>query len=132
MMAQMSRKVIPFHISIGPYTSGESYPVRATFQRAATLTELVLTELVLDGTADLLETGEPALDDAAVFGRALGRALFTPPRRGLLLQSVKTVARVGGRLQLQLQGAPAGLAPLPGELMTIGLTRPWARALHDD
>jgi peptidoglycan/xylan/chitin deacetylase (PgdA/CDA1 family) len=132
MMAQMSRKVIPFHISIGPYTSGESYPVRATFERVERLSELQLPELVLDATADLLETGELALDDAAVFGRALGRALFTPPLRELLLQSVKLAARVGGRLQLQLQIAPPELAPLPWELMTIGLARPWSPALHDD
>jgi peptidoglycan/xylan/chitin deacetylase (PgdA/CDA1 family) len=132
MMLQMSRKVIPFHISIGPYTSGESYPVRATFQRAETLSELQLPELVLDGTADLLETGDLALDDAVMFGRALGRALFTPPLRDLLLQSVKTAARLGERLQIQLQIAPPELAPLPWELMTIGLARPWSPALHDD
>jgi peptidoglycan/xylan/chitin deacetylase (PgdA/CDA1 family) len=127
----MSRKVIPFHISIGPYTSGETYPVRASFERAEILTELQLPDPVLDATADLLELGELRLDDAAVFGRALGRALLTPPLRELLLQSVKA-ARAVGRLQLQLQIAPPELAPLPWELVTIGLARPWSPALHDD
>jgi peptidoglycan/xylan/chitin deacetylase (PgdA/CDA1 family) len=129
----MIRKAIPFHISIGPCTSGTTYPVRATFEGAETHTELLLPDLVLDAAADLLEPGGSAqLGDAAMFGRALGRALLTPPLRDLLLQSVKSAAQAGGRLQLQLQVAPAELVPLPWELVTIGVSRPWSPALRAD
>ena len=78
----MSRTAIPFHITIGPCTSGTSYPVRAVFGRAETLTELQLPDHVLDAAASLLEHGGVAqLGDAALFGRSLGRALLTPPPR---------------------------------------------------
>jgi peptidoglycan-N-acetylglucosamine deacetylase len=129
----MIRKAIPFHISIGPCTSGTTYPVRATFEGAETRTELLLPDLVLDAAADLLEPGGSAqLGDAAMFGRALGRALLTPPLRDLLLQSVKSAGQAGGRLQLQLQVAPVELTPLPWELVTIGVSKPWSPALRAD
>ncbi len=129
----MSRTVIPFHISIGPCTSGTTYPVRATFGRTETLTELQLPDHVLDVAASLLEPGAGAqLGDTALFGRSLGRALLTPPLRDLLLKSVKAAAQSGGRLQLQLQIAPTELAPLPWELLTIGLSQPWSPALRAD
>jgi hypothetical protein len=90
----MSRTAIPFHISIGPCTSGATYPVRATFGRAEILTELQLPEHVLDAAASLLEPGGSAqLGDAALFGRSLGRALLTPPLRDLLLKSGKVAAQ---------------------------------------
>jgi peptidoglycan/xylan/chitin deacetylase (PgdA/CDA1 family) len=128
----MNRKVIPFLISIGPYTSGDAYPVRATFERAEALTELRLPEPLLDATADLLENGELSLDDAALFGRLLGRALLTPPLREVLLRSVKAAAQAGGRLRVQLQITPPELVALPWELVTLGLARPWSPALRDD
>src|SRR6476619_3773402 len=129
----MSRTAIPFHIAIGPCTSGTTYPVRAAFGRAETLTELQLPEHVLDAAASLLEPGGSAqLGDAALFGRSLGRALLTPPLRDLLLKSVKVAAQSGGRLQLQLQIGPSELAPLPWELITIGLSQPWSPALRAD
>jgi len=129
----MSRTAIRFHISIGLCTSGTTYPVRAAFGRAETLTELQLPDHVLDAAASLLEPGGSApLGDAALFGRSLGRALLTPPLRDLLLKSVKAAAQSGGRLQLQLQIAPTELAPLPWELITIGLSQPWSPALRAD
>ncbi len=129
----MSRTAIPFHIVIGPCTSGTTYPVRATFGRTETLTELQLPDHVLDAAASLLEPGGSAqLGDAALFGRSLGRALLTPPLRDLLLKSVKAAAQSGGRLQLQLQIAPTELVPLPWELITIGLSQPWSPALRAD
>src|SRR5215207_8933700 len=129
----MSRTAIPFHIAIGPCTSGTTYPVRATFGRTETLTELQLPDHVLDTAASLLEPGGVALlGDAALFGRALGRALLTPPLRDLLLKSVKAAAQSGGRLQLQLQITPTELIPLPWELITIGLSQPWSPALRAD
>jgi peptidoglycan/xylan/chitin deacetylase (PgdA/CDA1 family) len=129
----MNRTAIPFHISIGLCTSGATYPVRATFGRTETLTALQLPDHVLDAAASLLEPGGSAqLGDAALFGRSLGRALLTPPLRDLLLKSVKAAAQLGGRLQLQLQIAPTELAPLPWELITIGLSQPWSPALRAD
>lgn len=129
----MSRTVIPFHIAIGPCTSGATYPVRATYGRTETLTELRLPDHVLDAAASLLEPGGVAqLGDPALFGRSLGRALLTPPLRDLLLKSVKSAAQSGGRLQLQLQIAPTELVPLPWELITIGLAQPWSPALRAD
>src|SRR5215212_6053585 len=129
----MTRTAIPFHITIGPCTSGTSYPVRAMFGRAETLTELQLPDHVLDAAASLLEPGGVAqLGDMALFGRSLGRALLTPPLRDLLLKSVKAAAQSGGRLQLQLQIAPTELVPLPWELITIGLSQPWSPALRAD
>ncbi len=129
----MSRTAIPFHISIGPCTSGTTYPVRATFGRTEALTELQLPDHVLDAAASLLEPGGSAqLGDAALFGRSLGRALLTPPLRDLLLKSAKAAAQSGGRLQLQLQVAPTELMPLPWELVTIGLSQPWSPALRAD
>jgi peptidoglycan/xylan/chitin deacetylase (PgdA/CDA1 family) len=129
----MSRTAIPFHITIGPCTSGTSYPVRAVFGRDETLTELQLPDQVLDAAADLLEPGGVAqLGDAARFGRSLGRALLTPPLRDLLLKSVKAAAQSGGRLQLQLQINPAELVPLPWELITLGLSQPWSPAQRAD
>lgn len=129
----MTRTAIPFHVAIGPCTSGTTYPVRATFGRAETLTELQLPDHILDAAASLLEPGGSApLGDAALFGRALGRALLTPPLRDLLLKSVKSAAQLGRRLQLQLQIAPTELVPLPWELITIGLSQPWSPALRAD
>ena len=129
----MSRTAIPFHIAIGPCTSGTTYPVRATFGRTETLTELQLPDHVLDAAASLLEPGGVAqLGDMALFGRSLGRALLTPPLRDLLLKSVKAATQSGGRLQLQLQIAPTELIPLPWELITIGLAQPWSPALRAD
>jgi len=129
----MSRTAIPFHISIGPCTSGTTYPVRARFEHAETRTELQLPDHVLDAAASLLEPdGSAQLGDAALFGRALGRALLTSQLRDLLLQSVKSAAQAGGRLQFQLHVAPAELAPLPWELITIGLSKPWSPALRAD
>jgi len=129
----MNRIAIPFHISIGPCTSGTSYPVRATFGRSEILTELQLPDHVLDAAASLLEpSGVAQLGDTALFGRSLGRALLTPPLRDLLLKSVKSAAQSGGRLQLQLQIAPTELVPLPWELITIGLAQPWSPALRAD
>ena len=129
----MIRTAIPFHILIGPCTSGTTYPVRATFGRTETLTELQLPDHVLDAAASLLEPGGVAqLGDAALFGRSLGRALLTPPLRDLLLKSAKAAAQSGGRLQLQLQIAPTELVPLPWELITIGLSQPWSPALRAD
>jgi peptidoglycan/xylan/chitin deacetylase (PgdA/CDA1 family) len=129
----MSRTAIPFYISIGPCASGTTYPVRATFERAEARTELQLPDHALDVAASLLEPGGSAqLGDAALFGRALGRALLTPPLRDLLLKSVRAAAQAGGRLQLQLQIAPTELAPLPWELITVGLSSPWSPALRAD
>src|SRR5215207_7788687 len=129
----MSRTAIPFHISIGPCTSGTTYPVRAAFGRAEILTELQLPDHVLDIAAGLLEPGGVAqLGDPALLGRSLSRALLTPPLRDLLLKRVKTAAQSGGRLQLKLQIAPTELAPLPWELITIGLSQPWSPALRAD
>jgi peptidoglycan/xylan/chitin deacetylase (PgdA/CDA1 family) len=101
------------------------------FGRAETRTELSLPDHVLDAAASLLDPGGSArLGDAVLFGRSLGRALLTPPLRDLLLKSVKAAAQAGGRLQLQLQVAPIELAPLPWELITIGLSNPWSPALR--
>src|SRR5262245_10135164 len=129
----MSRTAIPFQISIGPCTSGTAYPVRAVLGREEARTELLLPDHVLDAAASLLDPdGSAQLGDAALFGRALGRSLLTPPLRDLLLKSVKAAAQAGGRLQLQLHIAPTELVPLPWELITIGVSSPWSPALRAD
>ena len=110
----MRQTIAPFQISIGPRTIGDAYPVRARFDRAETPAELLLPGGVLDLAARLGQAGGAApLGDPAALGRALGRALFTPAIRDLLLRAAKDAAQAGARLQLQLQISPTELAALP-------------------
>ncbi|MBK9714230.1 MAG: polysaccharide deacetylase family protein [Kouleothrix sp.] len=129
----MRQTIAPFQISIGPRTIGDAYPVRARFDRAETPAELLLPGGVLDLAARLGQAGGAApLGDPAALGRALGRALFTPAIRDLLLRAAKDAAQAGARLQLQLQISPTELAALPWEWVTVGVTRAWSPALRDD
>ncbi|HEX9372763.1 MAG TPA: polysaccharide deacetylase, partial [Roseiflexaceae bacterium] len=125
----MKQTTLPFQIAIGPRTTGHTYPVRATFDGAETHADLALPDYMLDYAVRLPRPGVTLpLGDPGLLGRTLGRALFAPPLRELVLQSAKTVARGGGRLQLQLQIGPPELAALPWELVTVGLNKPWSPA----
>jgi peptidoglycan/xylan/chitin deacetylase (PgdA/CDA1 family) len=129
----LSQKIVPFQIAIGARTFGAAYPVRASFERAAVDAELVLPDHLV-GLGERLQqpSATAPLGDTAAAGRALGRALFSPPLLQLLLRSAKAVARERGRLQLQLQIAPPELALLPWEWVTVGGERPWSPALRDE
>src|SRR5215216_4443478 len=99
--------IVPFQISIGPRTLGESYPVRASCERTEIASELRLSGQLLTFAERLVQPGAAvALGDSAVFGRSIGRALFQPPLRQLLLESAKAAARRQSRLQLQLKIGP--------------------------
>jgi peptidoglycan/xylan/chitin deacetylase (PgdA/CDA1 family) len=125
--------VIPFHIAIGPRGSDGVYTVRATMREAETTTELELPEALQALAARLLQPGvRLPLGDAPALGQALGRALFAPPLRDMLLRSARGAAQSGARLQVQLQIAAPELALLPLEWITLGAAPSWSPALRDD
>jgi len=129
----LKQTIVPFQISIGPCTLGESYPVRARCERTEIATELRLSDQLLTFAERLVQPGAAvALGDTAAFGRSLGRVLFRPPLRQLLLESARAAARRQSRLQLQLKIGPPELAMLPWEYITVGAERPWSPALRDD
>jgi peptidoglycan/xylan/chitin deacetylase (PgdA/CDA1 family) len=129
----MKQRIAPFHIFLGPRVAGGAYHVRAVFDGDEVRADLQLPDFMLDFAARLVRSAAPApLGDPALIGRTLGRALFTPPVRELLVGAAKHAARSGRRLQLQLQIAAPELAALPWELVTVGLSKPWSPALRDD
>src|SRR5438093_7145265 len=102
--AVMMQQITPFRIAIGPRTPGGVYTVHASAGRAETWTELELPEQLLASAERLLEPGVTLpIRDPLALGQALGRALFAPPLRDLLLRSVRAAAQAGERLQIQLQ-----------------------------
>jgi len=125
--------IAPFEILIGPRTGSQSYPVRASFERAEIAAELQLSAEMLAFAERLLHPGATvALGDSAAFGQSLGRALLSPPVRRLLLESARAAARKHSRLQVQLKIGPPELALLPWEYITVGVARPWSPALRDE
>lgn len=129
----MNRQVLPLHITIGPRLTSGAYAVRATADQAEVWTELALPQ-PLPAFVDRLLCAATTLPlrEPLVVGRALGRALFEPPLRDLLLRSARAALRADRRLQIQLQiGAPE-LAALPWEWLTIGAEKTWSPGLRAD
>jgi len=125
--------VIPFRIVIGPRSDDGGFPVRASVADIHVEGSLDLPDhLVTLGERLLAPNALLRLDNPEVIGRQLGRALFTPRLRGLLLEQARGAAQGRARLQLQLQIGVPELAALPWEWLTIGGSRPWTPALRDD
>ena len=74
----------------------------------------------------------PLPDDCDALGLALGRALFPPPIRQLLLDVARGADAAGARVQLQLQLAAPELQAIPWEWATLGSEVPWRPALRED
>lgn len=127
-------EAIPFLIIISPALV-EDEPLLLQIQSGDTQ---VHAEMELPGS--LKRLGQRMLNEQVVLdpeelntiGRQLGRALFTPRVRDLLLECAKTVAQNEQRLQIQLQINKPEIAALPWEYITIGATKPWIPALRDD
>jgi peptidoglycan-N-acetylglucosamine deacetylase len=129
----MEQSIIPFHIAIGTRASNGAYAVHATSQGAAVTSELTLPDPLQAAAARLLEPGARVrVGDAPALGRGLGRALFAPPLRDMLLRSRRGSVKEGARLQIQLQIDAPELAALPWEWLTVGEARPWSPALRAD
>ncbi len=108
--------VIPFLIIIGGRGAGGAYGLRA--QAAGRSAEAALE---LPGAA-----GGPEAD-----GAALGRAVFVPAVRQLLLDVARGADEAGARIQIQLRVAP-DLAGLPWEWLSLGSQTLWQPALRED
>lgn len=108
--------VIPFLITVSARAGG-AYGLRA--QAAGRSAE---------ATLDLPEpTGELPAD-----GAALGRAVFGPALRPLLLDVARGADAAGARLQIQLRVAAPELAGLPWEWMSLGAQTVWAPGIRED
>jgi len=108
--------VIPFLIIIGGRGAGGAYGLRA--QAAGRSAEAALE---LPGAS-----GGPEAD-----GAALGRAVFVPVVRQLLLDVARGADEAGARIQIQLRVAP-DLAGLPWEWLSLGSQTLWQPALRED
>jgi peptidoglycan/xylan/chitin deacetylase (PgdA/CDA1 family) len=125
--------VLPLRIVIGPRNESGLFPVRATSGDEALEAELSLPDALFElGERLLLPHARISADHVESVGRQLGRALFTPRLRGLLLEQAKVAAAQQARLQLQLQIAVPEVAALPWEWLQIGGSRPWVPGLRDD
>ncbi len=124
--------VIVFHIAIGPFDSSGQCPIRAGVDGRTAVSELHLAESLLDLGHRALHTGVQRIEDFPAVGRALGRALFTPPVRTLLLDAARSAAAGGARLQVHMQINEPELAALPWEYLALGSTNVWTPALRAD
>lgn len=127
-------RAVPFLIVISP-SPAEDEPLLVHVE---TVDRQLDTELDLPGSLRrmgqrmLHETVHFDADELETIGRQLGRALFIPPVRDLLLEQAKSVAQNEQRLQVQLQISLPEVAALPWEWLTIGAAKPWIPALRDD
>jgi peptidoglycan/xylan/chitin deacetylase (PgdA/CDA1 family) len=112
----MQAAVIPFQLTIGG-RGGAGYALRATAAGRAAEAALELPHLA---------------DDSDLVGLALGRALFPPPIRQLLLDIARGADEAGARVQIQLQVVPPELAAVPWEWATIGQEGAWRPAVRED
>ena len=108
--------VIPFQIVISGKDSTE-YRLHATGLGRSVESLLDLPELSTD--SDLL-------------GTALGRTLFPPQVRRLLLDVAQRADQSGARVQLQLRIVAPELATLPWEWISLGGGGAWRPAVRDD
>lgn len=126
-------EIIPLQLIIGPYTNDGRCPLRAVAPGREGVATLELPQHLRTAAERLLEPEATLpIGDAAALGRTLGKALFPPPIRNLLLQIGREAAEAGGRVQLQLRIAEPDLGTLPWEWATLGETKPWSPAVRDD
>lgn len=125
-------QTLALRIEIGARAFGDAYPVRMLAGQAERTAELVLPPVLAPVAERLAHGGAQPLPDPGALGRALGRALFSPPLRDMLLGSARQAARDGMRVQLQFQIAPPELAALPWEWLSVGGERPWVPALRGE
>lgn len=109
--------MIPFQIVVGGRAAGGRYLLRAA--AAGRTAEATLELPPLHGSPDEM-------------GVHLGRALFPPALRRLLVDTARGADASGARVQLQLQIAPPEVAAAPWEWMTLGHTTLWQPAVRDD
>jgi peptidoglycan/xylan/chitin deacetylase (PgdA/CDA1 family) len=125
--------VLPFRITISPANETGSFPVHASAGSSESESVLELPEdLLLQGEQLLLPYASLPIEDLAGIGRQLGRALFTPRLRGMLLEQARAAAQISARVQIQLQINVPELAALPWEWLAIGTGRPWVPGLRTD
>lgn len=130
---EQDQSIIPFRVVIGSRTEGNAYPVYAAALGQELEAELELPESILGFAAQLLRPHMALpLEHPERFGQQLGRALFTPKLRGLLLECAREASSEGARLQIQLQIGVPELAALPWEWLALGGTRTWIPALRED
>jgi peptidoglycan/xylan/chitin deacetylase (PgdA/CDA1 family) len=124
---------LTLRIMIGPRGEDGTFPVRASAGEAQADSALALPEELVQLGEDLLRPGVqiPALELAGI-GRLLGRGLFTPRLRGMLLEQARAAAQQQARLQIQLQINVPELAALPWEWLAIGTGKPWVPALREE
>jgi hypothetical protein len=108
--------VIPFQIVIGGKDSAE-YRLHASGLGRSVESLLDLPDLSAD--SDLL-------------GEALGRSLFPPTVRRLLLDVAQRADQSGARVQVQLRVVVPELATLPWEWISLGGSGAWRPAVRDD
>ncbi len=125
--------VASFNIQIGARGDRGLFPIHAVAGESHADATLDLPEELILLGEDLLRPNAvlPAEDFEAI-GRILGRALFTPRLRGLLLEQARAAAQRQARLQIQLQIGVPELAALPWEWMAIGSGKPWVPALREE
>lgn len=124
--------VVVFHVAIGPFDDNGHCPVQASLNGRAVASELHLAEPLIALGYQALHAGARRIEDVPAVGRALGRALFTPPVRTLLLDAARSAAADGARLQVRLQINAPELAALPWEYLSLGGTNVWTPALRTD
>ncbi len=125
--------VLPFQITISPQSSPGVFPVYSSAGGIEANSLLELPDALLLQGEELLEPyASLPMKDLAAIGRQLGRALFTPRLRGLLLEQARAAAQVNARVQIQLQINIPELAALPWEWLAIGTGRPWVPGLRTD
>lgn len=128
----MMLQAIPFLITIGSRSPDGAYSVHATTERGETWTELRLPEQLLAASDWLAQPGAVLpIRDPAGLGRALGRALFAPPLRDLLLRSIRAAAKSRRRIQIRLQVGSPELELLPWEWLTLSAAA-WSPGLRED
>ncbi len=106
------------HIQSGDMQADTQMELPGSLQRMGQ--RLLKEQIVLDS------------EELSNLGRQLGRALFSPEVRNLLLERAKEAAENEQRLQIQLQINKPEIAALPWEWITIGAAKPWIPALRDD
>jgi peptidoglycan/xylan/chitin deacetylase (PgdA/CDA1 family) len=124
--------VMVFHIAVGPFDDDGRRLVQARVNGRAAMSELHLAESLIDLGCQALHAGAQRIADFPDVGRALGRALFTPPVRALLLDAARAAAADGARLQVRLQINAPELAALPWEYLSLGSANVWTPALRAD
>jgi len=132
MTMSLAARIVPFHIIVGPVDDEGRCPVHASAGSRVADAGLVLPEDLVTLGAQLLQPGARRVEPPVELGKALGRALFTPPLRALLLDTARAAAADDARLQLRLQINAPELATLPWEWLSLGGANGWMPAIRAD